>query len=164
MCDGKPELRRQAIVQRHDHATRQMRELTTKRIMRGHAAYGKAAAVQIQQHRQARSGGFIATHRCIEAGRQLRAVACRNLQVLHARQGLPGDFKHAGASLIGRFGSFRAELVHGSARGPLHATQHIAHGWCQTGWQSRRGIGHDHDDKKHRMALCVATPKSAGQY
>jgi hypothetical protein len=35
--------------------------------------------------------------------------------------------------------------VHGCAR-PLHAAQHIAHGRCQTGWQSRRGIGHDHDE------------------
>jgi hypothetical protein len=56
MCNGKLELRRQAIVQRHDHATRQVCELTAKLVMRGHAAHRKAAAMQIQQHRQARSG------------------------------------------------------------------------------------------------------------
>lgn len=146
MCNGELKLRRQAVVQRHNHTTRQVCKLAAKLVMRGHAAYRKAATMQIQQRRQARSGGLIAGHRSIEAGRQIRSVACGNLQVLHTGQGLLGDFKHAGAGFISRLGSFRTELVHGSARGPLHATQHIAHGWCQTGWQSRRGIGHDHDD------------------
>jgi hypothetical protein len=130
---GELPFRRQAVVQRHHGAARLVGQAAAQLVVRVDAAHGKAAAVQIQQHRR-RPALALAYTLClrlrlgrIQARGQQGAVAGGNLQLLHPRQRDLGDFQHAGTGLIGRAGLLGRELVHMRAVGPCHAAQHIAH-------------------------------------
>ena len=116
---------REPVVQRHHGAAHQVAELAAQHIMRGDAANGETAAVQIQQHRQ------LVVRRCVKPRRQGVAVTRRNGEVFHPAQDGFGDFQHArprfvgGASLCGRQGVKRRTLSAG------HAADDVAHGGRQ---------------------------------
>ena len=59
MGGGEFELRRQPVVQRHHRAARQVGQSAAQAVVGGYVANGKAAAVQVQQHRQGVVGGRI---------------------------------------------------------------------------------------------------------
>ena len=65
-------------------------QFTAERVVRGNAANGEPAAMQVQQQRQA---GIQAGR--IQARCQCSAVACWNVKVFHARQVCLGHFQHA---------------------------------------------------------------------
>ena len=137
---GEFVLWRAPIVQRDHHGARQMGQLAAQHVVRGHAAHGEAAAVQVQQHGQARGRRLAALHGRIEPRRQQGAIARGNLQILDTQQNRLGNFEHAGPRLVGGTCALGAQLVQGRARGALHAAQHIAHLVGQ-GRRQRRGMG-----------------------
>jgi hypothetical protein len=69
---------------------RQVAQVAAQHIVRGDAAHGEAAAVQVQQHRQ---GGPVQRGllRRVQARRQRMAVAGREVQVFHAGQLVRGS-------------------------------------------------------------------------
>ena len=93
---GKAVLRRQPVVQRHHHAASKARQLAAKNVVRGNAANGEAAAMHVQQQWQPRVGAW-----CIQPGGHRMAIAGRDVQVFHPRQGCLGHLQHAGTGFVG---------------------------------------------------------------
>ena len=125
---GKAPLRRQPVVERQHGGAALLAEHAAKGVVRFDAANGEAAAVRVQQHRQA---GVVAGRD--QARAQLKAVARGDVQVFHARQIGLGDVEHADGFGVRGLGVGRAQRVHGRVRRLRHALDQEAHGGGQAG-------------------------------
>ena len=120
-------LRCQPVAHGNDRAARALGQRAAQRVVRGDAADGEAAAVEVHQHRQALRRGRDQACRDLDAGRH------RDAQVLHPRQVRPRHLQHAGARLVGGARLLRRKFVQRDVPGARHALEHGTHGRGQFG-------------------------------
>lgn len=124
---------RQPVVQRDHRAMALAAELAAEHVVRGQAADGEAAAVQVQQHGQRR----VALRR-VKPCRTGMAIAHRHLQWLHpVHFGRGLQVKNGTADVIELAGLRRRQGLHGWTAGAVDALDQQP----GRGAQTRMGVG-----------------------
>ena len=127
LCHRKLVFRCQTVVHRQHGAARQMRQPAAQRVMRGNAADGETATMEVHQHRQLNAG------RCVQAHRNVKAVAGLDRKAFHTVHGLRRDVQHVGSAGIGGARLLGSHGVHGDFLRAVHALQYLVHGGRQQG-------------------------------